>query len=443
MFNDKFNNNIANKFNKKLTKQNDFTRFQNIHKKTNQSIQILKQPLTSNNINIPITEQNIFQLDKLQTSVNLNIDISRDNLNINNKIPKILFKEVPIPSYSKTDKFDLNTINQKISTPIRMNIFASDTFNEGDINRLKKKKIYKIIHIYQEKYAQQKYTTGLGDFIRSCFFIIQFCKKYDFQCEIIINHPIAQFLNKFMNSYFLDSNYKNILNNNVFMFSETNWAETIFDNEGKNYVEQFLLLKQKFNSFVDYLCSLPIINHSVISYNILFPYDPISTEESNIIRSIFEPSREINEYIDFTLNNISLIKKQFIVFHIRSGDSYLKNENKIFNSLYFEIIKNEIIEIIFKNKNTDILLIADNNEIKLLINQDFPRIKFIINDITHLGEGVILEREKIKNTLLDFYLMSYASYIYSFTSYPHGSGFSYWCSKIYNILYKCKYINVK
>jgi hypothetical protein len=232
------------------------------------------------------------------------------------------------------------------------------------------------------------------------------------------------------------------------MFTECNWSKSIFDN--KNYIEQFLLIKQKFNLFIDYLCSLPVINNSVFTYNILFPYDEISLEECDKMCSLFEPSREIIEKTDEHLSNLKLIKKQFIVLHIRSGDSYLKNNNKIFDSLYLETIKNEIIEIIFKaklsmvdNKNVDILLIADNNEIKLLLNDEFPNIKFLVYNITHIGEGVDLETEKVKNTMVDFYLMSYASAIYSLTAYPHGSGFSYWCSKMYGIPYKCKYINIK
>jgi hypothetical protein len=85
-------------------------------------------------------------------------------------------------------------------------------------------------------------------------------------------------------------------------------------------------------------------------------------------------------------------------------------------------------------------VISDNNEIKLLLNDEFPNIKFLVYNITHLGEGVRLENEKVKNTMIDFYLMSKSSAIYSLTSYPHGSGFSYWCAKIYGIPYKCKYI---
>ena len=435
------------KFNRTKTIQNDIMRFQNIHKKINHFVPVLKQQTPSYEIPAKIGDkQNIYEFNESKTSVYIDLNITRENDCLKN-IPKIQFKEVPIPHYSDNDKFDLNKINQNISTPIHMDIFVSDIINDGDINPLKKKKINKIIHIYQEKYADNVFPTGFGDFIRSCFFIIQFCNKYEFKYEIIINHPIAELLKNYSSNHKNNSFYNKILHNKVCMFTDTNWAESVFDNEGKNYIERFLLIKQKFNLFVNYLCRLPVINGSIISYNILFPYDPISIEETNLVRSFFEPSREMELYIDETLDKLFLVKKKFIVLHIRSGDSYLINKNMIFDAVYLETIKNEVIEIIFKeklsfiqNKGTDILLIADNNEIKILLKEKFPIFKFIVNDITHIGEGVQLESVKIKDTLLDFYLMSNASSIYSFTSYPHGSGFSYWCSKIYNIPYKCKYI---
>lgn len=422
---------LADQFNRKKTIQNDINRLQHIHQKIKHKLHIATYQPFPTTFQLP-DNNSIYKFNN-NISTNIDFDIPRENPYDN--IPKISFKEVPIPSYSQTDKFNLNTINQNISTPIHMDIFASDIINEGDVNRVKKKGIHKIFHVYQQKYADNSYPTGFGDFIRSCFFIIQFCNKYGFQYEIIINHPITQFFYNFSSPNSISSS---ILNNNVFMFSDTNWAESIFDN--KNYIEKFLLVKQKFNLFIDYLCSLPVINKSVFTYNILFPYDDISLEDCNKIRSLFEPSREIVEKVDQHLSSLKLIKNQFIVLHIRSGDSYLRNENKIFNSLYFEIIKNEIIEIIFKNKNIDILLVADNNEIKLLLNEEFPNIKFLVYNITHIGEGVDLETEKVKNTMIDFFLMSNSSAIYSLTSYPHGSGFSYWCAKMYGIPYKCKYI---
>ena len=89
-----------------------------------------------------------------------------------------------------------------------MDIFLTDNMNEPDINKLKKKKIHKIYHVYQEKYSENLFPTGLGDFIRSCFFIIQFCNKYKFHYEIIINHPISQFLKNHSNIHSI--NYINL-----------------------------------------------------------------------------------------------------------------------------------------------------------------------------------------------------------------------------------------
>jgi hypothetical protein len=437
-----FHKSLADKFNRKKTIQNDISRISNIHKKTNTFIPVLKNTSTNIDITEPIKSAEPFYLfDKLKTSTTLNLDTSRENGII--KIPKISFKEIIVPSYSPNDNFDLNKLNQNISTPIHMDIFASDIINDGDVNRLKKRHVRKFYHIYQEKYANDSNPTGFGDFIRSCFFIVQFCTKYAFDYEIIINHPIADFLQNHASNY-SNKNISSILNNYVYIFSDTNWIESIFDKQ--NNIEQFILSKQKYNLFIDYLCSLPVINNSIFSYNIFFPIDNISLELIDKIKFIFEPSREIIEYIDETLIKLDLFKNKFLVLHIRSGDSYLKGENKLFNSLYFEIIKNEIIEIMFnktKDGDSKFLLIADNNEIKYLLRDEFPHFKLYFKDITHLGEGVELEREKVKNTLLDFYLMSYATNIYSFTSYPHGSGFSYWCSKLYNIPYNCKYIHIK
>ena len=353
---------------------------------------------------------------------------------MNNKTTSL--KKFSRKTTSQNDINRIQNIHQKIKNKLHMDIFIGDVVNDGDVNRIKNKHIYKIIHVYQTKYAYNLHPTGFGDFIRSCFFIIQFCTKYNFQYEIVINHPIAQFFKRFS---LYDPISSTTLNNKVIMFSDCNWSKSIFDNN--NYIQQFLLIEQKFNLFIDYLCSLPVINGYVFSYNILYPYDEISIDECEKIRYLFEPSREISENVDERLSSIGFIKKQYIVLHIRSGDSYLKNENKIFGSLYFEIIKNEIIQIMFnENKNINILLIADNNEIKLLLNEQFPSIKFLLYNITHIGEGVQLETEKVRNTMTDFFLMSNSSSIYSLTSYPHGSGFSYWCAKMYEIPYKCKFI---
>jgi hypothetical protein len=172
------NNSFTDKFDRKKTLQNEKNKLQNIHATFKYRLSIpTYQPSPTKSI-IPIIPTNsIYQFNR-NISTNVSFQVSGEN-NDNTQIPKIVFKEVPIPSYFPTDKFDLNEINNNISAPIHMNIinpvYTLDAINEDIINSLKKKNIYKICHVYQEKYADNLYPTGFGDFIRSCFFIIQFC----------------------------------------------------------------------------------------------------------------------------------------------------------------------------------------------------------------------------------------------------------------------------
>jgi hypothetical protein len=89
---------------------------------------------------------------------------------------------------------------------------------------------------------------------------------------------------------------------------------------------------------------------------------------------------------------------------------------------------------------TSYFIIADNNAIKIELKKVFPEFKILLKEITHFGEGVVLEEEKVKNSLIDFYLLSFSKAIFSYSYYEHGSGFSSWCAKTYNIPYVCRLI---
>ena len=159
---------------------------------------------------------------------------------------------------------------------------------------------------------------------------------------------------------------------------------------------------------------------------------------------MLEPNKEMNEYINETMYKIGITKGRYTVIHIRSGDIYLDGKSHVSSkSKYFKKIHNEVYHIISKNKNMDYLLLADNNDIKTFLCNSFSNIKVIYNVMTHLGEGKVLERQKVKDTMLDFYLLANAVRINAFTTNFHGTGFSLWCAKTYNIPYCCKYIKNK
>ena len=428
----------SNRFNKGKPINDDIARLQNIHKKGTPI-----QPLNFiQDKHIPVPEivihEHVYKINSFKTSTNISLNFYKDNDNNNQKNHKIHFKEIAIPIQNEHDIFYLNNINKTISTPIHMNRFIGDIFNEGDISRLKQKLVTTINHIYQEKYTHNINVTGFGDFIRGCFFLLQFCNKYGFKYNIIIQHPIAIFLQKYSSKFYISSHIKTILHNKNIMFTQSNLKDTIFNKN--NNIDGFILSNRPLTDYVEYLCGLNVINNSIYSYNTLFPYDNISIKEKEYVKSMLEPTSEMKSYVDESIIQFGFTPTKFITIHIRSGDVYLKNETKLFDSQYFKILTNEIFQIV-NREHTDILLIADNNEIKYFMCEIFPNIKTLYKDITHLGEGSELEREKVKNTLLDFYLLSNSSSIYSFTVYPHGTGFSYWCATIFDIPYTCKYIS--
>ena len=199
--------------------------------------------------------------------------------------------------------------------------------------------------------------------------------------------------------------------------------------------------------FVDYVVDSPSYYGNVFTFCNSFPRNTIPEKNKEYMRKMLEPIDEIKLLIKQTLDELNLTFKGYTVIHIRCGDNFLKNENNQgFTSNYmYTLIKNiksDVCYITEKNPNivNNYLFIADNNMIKQLLKDHFPNFKLLIKPITHFGEGVVLEEERVKNTLIDFYLLSFANYIMSYSAYEHGSGFSYWCAKTFDRPYACKYI---
>ena len=358
-----------------------------------------------------------YTLDKKKTQQNEITKLQNIHTKLSSKLPINIIREKPVI----------------IEKPIIIQQEKTHVIENIDIKKLHLKNI-KIIHnVYQEFYIENKKPTGFGDFIRGCYFLLQFCHDYGFQPNIIVRHPIALFLKNF------SQNYNKKMLDNIPFFFENNLLNAELDSN--NYIIYFVNNNYScINKFITYLSELNISNQALFTYNIMFPYNKnIINEHKLYIRSVLEPTEEMNKYIYNTLSSINLFKNTYSVIHVRCGDDYLiKNMSKI-TILYFKKIINELSVIINNHPTLNFLLIADNNKIKYFILQKFSNIKTLFNDITHIGEG-LLDKSTIKNTLLEFYLLSYSNSIFSFTCYPHGTGFSYWCAQTYNIPYKCKHI---
>lgn len=339
--------------------------------------------------------------------------------------------------------YDINDLNrfvpkfemiEKVKEPVSI-----DETELHPILRLKKRGITTLCHIYQKEYMDNCKPTGFGDFIRGCFFIFEFCRKHQFEFKIIINHPIAYFLESFGNEMKLSIDQ--VLSSNVAMYTDCNWNRTIFDQN--QFIVQHTLDQSMEERFNEFLANCFTIHHYVFCYSIFFPYSNILPQDKIYMKKLLQPNENMKKYILDAYCKLDLVDKPYIVIHIRSGDHFIgkkqSNESNMNDTYIFKIIQ-YVVQILSQHSAANILLLSDNLIIKHILCNKFPQMKTLFLFTAHLGTDTKKELDGIRDTLLDFYLMSRSLMIYSATVYKHGSGFSYWCAKIFDIPYKCKFI---
>ncbi len=311
-----------------------------------------------------------------------------------------------------------------------------------------KEKINKINFVYQPLYTNRN-VTGFGDFIRGCYFIFQFCEIYEFSYEIIVNHPIKNLLlgsttpssdyiiGNYNDYYYIDKS--ECANNNETMeeirdkYSNVEFYDNLFINNVKN--ENYL------KDFFIHLNSVPVFDKNVYLYTNAFTINEnISRHHKENMKKILEPKKCVKDRVNIVLNYLKLKKQQYITIHIRSGDKHLIDSEKIDNDKFL-LILNEINKL-FKIFPNNVLLLSDNIDLKIKLAKVKP-FKCIINNIIHLGENVIMtaHEDHLLNTLVDFYLITYSKYVYSYSFYEHGTGFSEWACKTFDIPYHCKFLS--
>ena len=404
-------------FEKQSGEKNDYNKFDDniIEIKLNDSSTINTGIIDDvNKPQIPLTEKQLRELQEIKNKYinDLSEPVEEGNFDVDT-------------AFSFIENSSENNIDPEMYDNIPL------PFNVG---RIHKRGIKIINNVYQSKYNYGKEnSTGLGDFLRGSYFILEFCEKYNFQPRIVFNNCISKFL--LIKTHNLERINNNILKG-INCFNNNNFKDYVIENT--IIYEPLKDIKNIMADFVEYVLKFPQYSGNVFIFCNSFPIDEIPERNKEYMRNFLEPTNEMKLIINQTLDDLSISSKQYIVIHIRSGDSYLKGEKSTFTNGYIHTlidnIKNDI------NRENNYLLIADSNDVKKIIKNYFPNFKTLIKPITHFGEGIVLEEEKVKNTLIDFYLLSQSKEIFSYSTYKHGSGFSYWCAKTFNIPYVCKYI---
>ena len=283
-----------------------------------------------------------------------------------------------------------------------------------DLSTFTNTELKKIINVYQLDYTNGK-SSGLGDFLRGCFFLAQLTSFLNIEFDIdISNHQINKYIEQEKNPA-LDYN-------NISRFYLTSIDKFMIEN------------KDDLNKIIQELNTKKV--EILALFTNCYPiYDKYESNIVDIIKNKLIPNNDMLSYIISSLKYLELNKNEYATIHIRLGDKYLVNNSSI-KKKFLQKIKNFLLTKV--NFHKKYLIVSDSIILKNFL-KDIPFFYILNTNITHLGgEGMkIIDYDSIRNTLLDFYLMGYSNYIISLSVYEQGSGFSKYCSVLNNIPYIC------
>lgn len=283
--------------------------------------------------------------------------------------------------------------------------------------------VKKIVNVYKP-YFKNKKANGFGDFLRGCYFLIQYCNiaKIDFDINMRY-HAIHDVLCTEFDE--IDTQYlDNIVQSNINNYDHGPHKKM----KDTTYINII-------NQINTYLLSCKCDKEGTIYVSIIpYPIFIIQDNERSLMRAKLSYNPILQTEIDKIFNKYTLKEKEYNIIHIRSGDKYLLNYSDIISNANF--VNNIINEIDNNITQLPTILLSDNSYLKQYIKIKYENMIILDNIPSHTGEGDYSDIKQIISNLLDFYLMSKAANIVSLTVYEHGTGFSKWCAETYSIPYK-------
>jgi hypothetical protein len=273
-----------------------------------------------------------------------------------------------------------------INTPNIYNDFIENIYTTN-------KEIIQIYYTDNDRIKNHSFH-GLGDYLRGCIYLYNLCKKNNIDFSIDFSHHD-------LSKIIYCKKYSSI--------NETKNAFYTFLNEKKDIN---ILLKNKFIFTND-------------------SFDSIDDDcKKFIIENCLTPRFSFYKKIINYKKNLNLVDYKYEVVHIRTGDTNLvlkKSENlqNIYNILF-------TINYLKTNNllNDNMLFMTDNEDIdKILIEYNYK-----VSNLKKVHVGLPNNSlDDIKDTMVEFFLMTTAKKIYQFSIFSWGSGFSNIINNLYDI----------
>jgi hypothetical protein len=214
--------------------------------------------------------------------------------------------------------------------------------------------------------------------------------------------------------------YQNEGMNDIYVNYETNEIAKYLQNSyGNNYPfnkDEIVITDEK--TFVDIekrQGTLYLHHNAGITY-------PIDKRILYKVRKIFDPKPEFKKLVDDEIMKLTN-GEEYVILHVRLNDDVFVKDRV----LYSTELESKIREL----SGSQIIIMSNSNATKNNLSEKYG-LKFI--NVTPVHTGAIGVKGDIKDTMLEFFVMSRAKHIYQFCeTKEQKSGFSQRISEIYDI----------
>ncbi len=247
---------------------------------------------------------------------------------------------------------------------------------------------------------------GFGDYLRGCLSLRSLCLKYGFTVELDYSHHM---IGKYLRNQYctpIQYNDSHILSLN---FTDIRRALDLFQ-QISQISEGCLLL----------------------STNLWCLENGVSDETREFMKQSLSPTLEFQTELSQLQTSLGITPGEYTVLHIRMGDEYLLSglrSEEVFESVHAKILKG-LMENGIESFSTPILVLSDSYELKVFLNKK-EGWKISPSRPCHLGADA--KSLAVRQTLLDFFLITQASSVYCLSNHGYGSGFCDWACDIYSV----------
>ena len=288
---------------------------------------------------------------------------------------------------------------------------------EGFLDTTYEKTIYLV---WRNKIKDSVTHHGFGDKLRGAIFLYQYCKEKNINFKIDATDDIC--------SDFL----KNVVSPDYTKIKD----QEIMDFAQKPNEE----IKAKINSLFSINRLFSINNgfikprNSIYIYTNALPND-LNNDDKEFAKFICEPNDNIKSEVN---EKIKSLPENFGIKHFRFKDDVFNNDitidNKLFEKYFFLLAENSTsTDVLFTNSNNFKKYAKEQLEIKTVDCNN------LLCKIEHIGASS--DNESVKNSFIEFLILSKAKYIKSYTTYGWPSNFVHWPAKIYDIPFENVYID--